>query len=205
VLERVLALDISTKTGFCLVEISGKEFSLVEHGQIKKTSEPSGDYPGNYVDWAYQCFGAILELIERLCPNCLVIEETAANSRSAYSQKILEFIHFLVAKFIRDTKIKCRYYQTGVWRTLVNSRASKEEKKHNLKVAAYKKKNNTKIAYGDDNKRIGKLTRKHVSIRRANENFGRFLKEPLRKKDEDAAESLLLSAAYIVEKTGVSL
>jgi hypothetical protein len=43
---------------------------------------------------------------------------------------------------------------------------------------------------------MGKITRKHVNIRRANEVFGAFLKTPLRKKDEDTADSLLLGYCY---------
>jgi hypothetical protein len=33
-------------------------------------------------------------------------------------------------------------------------------------------------------------------VRRANEIFGKFLKEPLRKKDEDTADSLLLGYCW---------
>jgi lipopolysaccharide export system protein LptC len=73
---------------------------------------------------------------------------------------------------------------------------SKEESKHNKVVKAYKGKHKTKIAYDESGKRIGRLTRKHINVRRANEVFGEFLTEPLRMKDEDAADSLMLGYCY---------
>lgn len=57
--ERVLALDISTKTGWAFYLSSDVDFSLEEYGQIPKSSEPLEPYPGSYVTWAYQVFAAI--------------------------------------------------------------------------------------------------------------------------------------------------
>ena len=155
-----------------------------------------GQYPVNYVVWAYTCFAQIEELIDRFAPDVLVIEETVAGSKAVYTQKILEWIHFLVAKYIKETNIKAIYLLTGAWRSEVGAKMTKEESKHNKKVKAYKEENGTSIAYDDKGKRIGKLSKKHINIRRANEVFGKFLKTPLRKKDEDTADSLLLGYCY---------
>ena len=193
--ERILALDISTKTGWALL-VSGDLMYLEAYGKIPAISEPIGTYPVNFVDWAYLCFGKIVELIDTLTPDVLVIEETCAGSKGVYSQKILEFIHFLVAKLIKETNIKAVYLLTGAWRTEVGAKMTKEESKHNKAVKEYKEKHNTKIARGTDGKRIGKLTKKHINIRRANEVFGSFLPKPLRKKDEDTADSLMLGYCY---------
>jgi hypothetical protein len=74
---------------------------------------------------------------------------------------------------------------------------TKEESKHNKKVTAYKAAHgDTKVAYDENGKRIGRLGKKHINVRRANEVFGKFLKTPLRKKDEDTADSLLLGYCY---------
>jgi len=74
---------------------------------------------------------------------------------------------------------------------------TKEESKHNKKVKLYKETHgDTKVAYDEKGKRIGKLGKKHINVRRANEVFGKFLKTPLRKKDEDIADSLLLGCCY---------
>lgn len=194
--ERVLALDVSTKTGWALLVSNKDSFYLDAYGKIKQISMPDGPYPDSFVDWAYLCFNEILELIDELHPDVLVIEETAGGSKSSHSQKILEFIHFLLAKFIKDSKIKSVYLMTEQWRRETGCKMTKEESKHNKEVKKYKEKTGSKIAYNTEGKRVGRLTRKHINIRRANEVFGKFLPEPLRKKDEDLADALLLGFAY---------
>lgn len=194
--ERVLSLDMSTKTGFALLISKSAGIELEEYGQIPQIHMPEGQYPESFVDWAYAVFAKIFEIIDRLKPDVLVVEETVAGSKSVYSQKILEWIHFLLAKFIKESKIRAVYLLTGAWRSEVGAKMTKEESKHNKEVKKYKEKNDTNVAYDITGKRIGKLTKKHINIRRANEIFGKFLKEPLRKKDEDAADSLLLGYTY---------
>jgi hypothetical protein len=193
--ERVLSLDISTKTGHCLL-ISGSDLFLESHGQLAPIHMPDGLYPGSFIDWAYLVYKEILEVIDSTYPDVLVIEETSSGSKSVYSQKILEYIHFLVASFIKETGIKAVYIMSEQWRRETGCKMSKAESKHNKDVRDYKKNNKTKIAYNAEGKRIGILTRKHVNIRRANEVFGHFFKEPLRKKDEDLADSCLLGLSY---------
>jgi len=193
--ERVLSLDISTKTGWSLL-ISGDELTLEEYGQIPQIHTPEGAYPDSFVQWAYECYSNIVDIIDQTAPDVLVIEETAAGSKAIYTQKILEWIHFLVAKLIKETKIKAIYIMTEQWRRETGCKMSKEESKHNKNVKAYKEKNNTKLAYDESGKRIGKLTRKHINIRRANEVFGKYFDKPLKKKDEDTADSLLLGYCY---------
>ena len=198
--ERVLSLDMSTKTGWALL-VSGKDLVLEDCGQIPQIHQPEGQYPDNFVEWAYTIYEKIVELIEKHAPDVLVIEETAAGSKAIYTQKILEWIHFLVAKFIKETKIKVTYFMTEQWRRETGCKMTKEESKHNKAVKKYKEvNNNTKIAYDVSGKRIGKKTRKHINIRRANEVFGEFFPEPLRKKDEDLCDALLLGYAYYLRR-----
>ena len=194
---------MSSKTGYALLVSSGDGYSLEEYGMIPKSSEPPGAYPGNYVDWAYQIFGKISELIDRMAPDVLVIEETCAGSKNVYSQKILEFCHFLLAKMIRDRNLEACYMLTGQWRFETGCSMTKEESKRNKEVREYKKaiekKTGAKPTAAYDivtGKRIGKIGKKHVNVRRANEIFGKFLKEPLRQKNEDEADSLLLAYTY---------
>lgn len=201
--ERVLALDISTKTGWASM-VSGPTGILLEaYGTIPQIHTPEGLYPASFVEWAYKCFGEVEKLIDQFAPDVLVIEETVAGSKGVYTQKILEFIHFLLAKFIKESSIKAIYLLTGEWRSQVGCKMTKEESKHNKAVKKYKEEKQAKIAYNESGKRIGKLTKKHINIRRANEVFGQFLKEPLRKKDEDTADSLLLGYCYHLRRTKV--
>jgi hypothetical protein len=194
--ERILALDMSSKTGWASMISTQNGIVLEEYGTALQIHEPEGKYPTNYVEWAFACFGQIEALIDRFAPDVLVIEETVAGSKGVYTQKILEWIHFLVAKFIKETNIKAIYLLTGTWRSEVGCKMTKEESKHNKKVSKYKEEHDTSIAYDENGKRIGKLTKKHINIRRANEVFGKFLKKPLIKKDEDTADSLLLGYCY---------
>lgn len=195
--ERVLALDMSTKTGWASMVSSENGIVLEEYGTLPQIHEPAGQYPVNYVEWAYAVTAQIFELIDRFAPETLVIEETVAGSKGVYTQKILEWIHFLVAKFIKETSIRAIYLLTGTWRSEVGCKMTKEESKHNKKVTKYKEDHgDTKVAYDEGGKRIGKLTKKHINVRRANEVFGKFLKVPLKKKDEDTADSLLLGYCY---------
>lgn len=205
---RILSLDMSTKTGWALIVSKQEGVELENYGQITGISEPEGQYPANYVDWAYTCFGKIVEIIDNEAPDMLVIEETVAGSKSVYSQKILEFIHFLVAKMIRDTGIKVRYFLTGEWRSLVGCLMTTAERLQNKKVRAHNQAEAiansgaiTKRARDKDGKVIGKISKKHVNIRRANEIFGTYLDRPLVKKDEDSADALLLAYAYHVVRT----
>jgi Holliday junction resolvasome RuvABC endonuclease subunit len=194
--ERILALDMSTKTGWASMVSTKDGIVLEAYGTSPQIHEIEGKYPINFVEWAYAVFNQIAELIDRFAPDVLVIEETVAGSKAVYTQKILEWIHFLVAKFIKETNIRAIYLLTGTWRSEVGCKMTKEESKHNKAVKASKEASGTSIARNADGKRIGKLTKKHINIRRANEVFGEYLKTPLRKKDEDTADSLLLGYCY---------
>jgi hypothetical protein len=200
--ERILSLDMSTKTGWASMVSKELEIELEEYGTLPQIHEPTGQYPVNYVDWAYAVTAQIFELIDRFAPDVLVIEETVAGSKAVYTQKILEWIHFLVAKFIKETNIKAIYLLTGSWRSEVGCKMTKAESKHNKKVNSYKAAHgNTTVAYDESGKRIGKLTKKHINVRRANEVFGKYLTKPLKKKDEDTADSLLLGYCYHLRRT----
>lgn len=198
--ERILALDVSSKTGWAFY-LMDKNYTLVSYGQVPKFSEPEEPYPGSYITWAYQNFGKILDLIEELAPDVLVIEETSGGSKSGMSQKILEFTHFLIGRFIKDTGIKSVYYQTESWRRIVGCKMNDEEKARNKEIKLMKKANpDIKVVKNKNGKRIGKIGRKHVNVRRANELLGEFFSEPLILANEDIADACLLGMAYHMSK-----
>lgn len=194
--ERVLSLDISSKTGWASATISDYGIKLEDYGTILQTHSPDGEYPSNYVIWAHTIFDGISSLIKLYKPDVLIIEETSKGSKNAMSQKILEWTHFLLAKHIKDNNIKSVYIMTEAWRREIGCKMSDKEKLKNKEVRTYKKKNKSKLAYDINGKRIGIVGRKHINVRRANEIFGDQLREPLRKKDEDTADSLGLLASY---------
>lgn len=200
--ERVLALDVSTKTGWAYGISSESGIKLEDYETIPKIHQPEGNYPSNYIIWAYSCFEQISALIIRFKPEVLVIEETSKGSKNAMSQKILEFIHFLLAKYIKDDDITSVYVMTEQWRREIGCKMNDEEKLKNKQVRDYKKAyqeehgEKTTVAYDINGKRIGLVGRKHVNVRRINEIFEGQLKSALKLKDEDTADSLGLLACY---------
>jgi Holliday junction resolvasome RuvABC endonuclease subunit len=194
--ERVLSLDLSTKTGYALLISSKKGMILEAYGQIKKIECPEEEpYPGSYVTWAYKCYNEVERLIEDHQPDILVIEEVT-KSKNPFSQKILDYLHFLVAKYIQETGIRNIFFQTGDWRKEVGSYMNDTERKRNKEVREYKKKNKTNLAYDINGKRIGMIGKKHVTIRLINDVFKDQLKTPLKRKDEDSADGISLAYAY---------
>lgn len=193
----ILSLDISTKTGWSVADIKDGQYFLMCAGTLQKREIPHDEYPKNYLDWAIDCASDIEELINSHKPDILVIEETSKGSKNNFSQKILEFIHCFMAMYITKHKFPTHYYRTEEWRRICDCTMTKEEKKHNAKRSRKKtklKKNNenTSIIKDKDGKRLGKITKKHVNIRRANELFNLELKL----KDEDRADAILLGYAY---------
>ena len=200
--ERILSLDVSSKTGWSLQISSDDGLGLEAYGLIPKMSEPKGVYPSNYLVWAYSLFLGIVDLVNEHAPTVLVVEETASGSKNNYDQKILEWTHFLLARLIFETQIKSHYFMTEEWRRVVGcNKMSTADKLRNKEVRNYKKKHvGIKLARNSDGKVIGLIGRKHLNVRKANELYGKFLKEPLIQKDEDIADALLLAGAYHLKR-----
>lgn len=200
--ERILALDVSTKTGWASVVSSDSGMKLEDYGILTQIHEPDGKYPSNYVIWAHENFKGIKELVDKFGPDVLVIEETSKGSKNAMSQKILEWSHFLLAKYIKDGNIRSVYIMTEQWRREIGCKMNDSEKAKNKQVRDYKKdfenKNGkeTTVAYDINGKRIGLTGKKHVNVRRANEIFGSQLKKPIILQEEDLADGLGLAACY---------
>lgn len=201
--SRVLALDMSTKTGWAVVDIYSDKFELIDAGTLPKEAEPSREeypYPVNYLIWSGICMKHIVDLYRKYQPDEFVIEETAKGSKNNMSQKIVEFIHYELAEaFTVDGWFGDKprtYFLTEEWRRICGCKMNDAEKKQNAEVRKYKKKHKTKIAYNKEGKRIGLIGKKHVNVRRANEVYGL----ELILKDEDRADALLLAHALYLEK-----
>lgn len=201
---KILSLDISSKTGFSLLWVNPEEpngFKLLESGTLAKTSQPSGPYPKSMLDWAANSAALIIDKFKSCNPDVVVIEETSKGSKNAMSQKVLEYTHFIVATYLIEQKLQdLQYLLTGEWRVLTGCAMTKEEKKRN-KAVKKQHDQGIKVAKNAEGKRIGKITKKHVNIRRANEIFSLNLI----KKDEDQADALLLGVAYLKKKYGIDI
>lgn len=197
--SRILALDMSTKTGWAVLDVEDNHFKLIDCGTLPKESEPdSPPYPENYLDWSGKCIGYIEKIFQQFKPDEIVVEETAKGSKNNMSQKIVEFVHYELAMQFTTGMMKGiprTYYLTEEWRRIVGCKMNDEEKKQNAEVRKQKKKK-IKVAKDDDGKRIGIVGKKHVNVRRANEVYGL----DLLLKDEDRADALLLAYALFLEK-----
>jgi len=194
-MTNLLALDVSTKTGWALFE-DGKPKSW---GTLfpDKTVKDFGTYPINFVKLAqYLAARLMAEVIIPILNQAsntieVVIEETNA-SKQNYSQKLLEYLHFCIVDTLNRYGISHKYIRTGEWRKFTDSKMSKEEKSLNAKIARIKRQTGKKLAK-IDGKVVGKKGRKHVALRRTEELLG----IELMRKDEDAADALLLGLGYI--------
>jgi Holliday junction resolvasome RuvABC endonuclease subunit len=193
---KILSLDMSTKTGWSLAETGyGTYYNLIDGGTLTKRNLPELDYPKDYLEWAHLCVKDIFKLMDTHTPDEIVIEETSKGSKNNMSQKILEFIHFLVATEIVKRNIKTTYYRTEEWRRICGCILTADEKKRN-KVVRQSHKQGNKNVKDPKGKRIGKVGKKHVNVRRANELFDLNLQL----KDEDRADAILMGYAHFLNK-----
>lgn len=130
---RVLAFDLSTKTGWALFEHD----KLLCYGQLNAKvvgDMTSPNYPKNYIDMATKMAFEVKGKITSSNPNYIVTEETN-KGKNRYSQKQLEFIHFAV----NHVNGKISYIDTSDWRTTLGITLDKEQRKDNRTVIAARK------------------------------------------------------------------
>ncbi len=198
---RILSLDISSSTGWALLDTELGPSSL-EHGNIvlPKRARDYAEHPWGYYAAALDLARLLMLRISSFRPNLdvVVVEETNG-ARNRFTQKFLEYCHFaFLHAFMGEYEgegLKLVYLNTSEWRKVTDTRLSKEEKNQNAKLSRHKRKaksNGAKL----DKKALGiagKITIKHVAIRRVKELYGIDL---LCKQDDDA-DAILLVHAYI--------
>jgi len=195
----ILALDISSRcTGWAVYD--GISQTLTDYGAISNYSKCNQKYPFNYLERAEYMAKSILQLIVKIRPSTLIIEETN-QSKSRYTQKLLEFVHCLSLYKINVVFSGSVYYvNTSTWRNKLNVELTKSSKDNNKKLS--KLKQQSKVNGRIDRKRLiqlkkqagikGKVTKKHVAIDMVNQQF----KLNLKQKDNDIAEAILLGLAF---------
>jgi hypothetical protein len=202
---KFIVLDISSKTGWAHFDSTPEGLVLLGRGQLEQMPLPKGSalyYPKNYLAWSTMVAAAILENVLIKDYEHVVIEETAKGSKDAHAQKILEWIHKDVAEFLVERIDKghlkgVHYLQTGEWRQTAGCQMTKEEKKRNAKVTKARKAAEAKgekvvlVEVEPGKKKVGKVSKKHVALRRVQEIFG----IELAMKQNDEADALLIGYA----------
>lgn len=172
-LTKIIGLDISTKTGFAVVE-DGK---LLSYGLLKIPSTQNKRLPDiEMYERASKAVSSIAKTISESSADLIFAEQTNAGKFRS-SQKQLEFIHCLLIQTLVSTdKIDNLYYvDTSRWRSELNVRLSKDQRKHNKAVKEKTAK--------------GKITPKHLAVMWANNMFNLNLKI----KDNDIADAIALA------------
>jgi hypothetical protein len=192
---RILALDLSTKTGWALFE----EALLIESGNIPQekiadfnvNADPNFSplYPWNMIDGAWRLRDRVMDLVQLKEPERVVIENTV-KGRNRHTQRILEWIHLAVLLRLQEefprSANAIAYMDPSEWRKILDMRLSKDQKKNNRDVSAGKKR--------------GRIGKKHLSVAMVNEKFGKKLKL----KDNDEADAILLGLAFVVKSGSCS-
>ncbi len=180
---KVLALDISTKTGWSYFE-SADSFPLygtlhvkVEDFNVNDHPELSPKYPFNIVIAADEMARQILDLYIKFLPDIVIIENTV-KGRNRHTQRILEFLHKAVLDRFKDMRMKLKYIDPSRWRSVLEIRLSNDDKINNKLV--------------NQGKKRGKITKKHLSVRAVNSLYNLKLKL----KDNDIADSICLGRAF---------
>jgi Holliday junction resolvasome RuvABC endonuclease subunit len=201
---RVLALDVSSKTGYSLFEIADNVPVLTKYGVLQKTDLPKDvPYPEDYLQWAANTWREVESLIARFKPHQIAIEETAIKTTgsNAYSQKFLDWCHYHLATLLAEAvpPYAYTYYKTDEWRAIIGcNRMTDEDKRHNKLYRDLKKsKKGGLIKHPTTGKVISLVNKKALNIRKVNEVFGLSLI----KKDEDIADAIGLGYAHCLRLT----
>jgi hypothetical protein len=211
---RILSLDLSTHTGWCVIEEDGSipNYGLINikvkdyKAEIKTWKDYPPSYPINFINAADEMAMKVMELYHKFKPDYVVYEEINI-ARQRLSNKLLDFIHYAVIKallpFLHPSALtsKC-------WRDLTGCYATKEDKKLNSKISKLKSKrkkdlveanvgeqlliNESKKAIKIDGKVVGRVTKKHMSVRLVNELLGTSFKL----NDNDITDAILLGMAF---------
>lgn len=181
---RVLALDLSTSTGWALFE----DGELIAHGRLPQVHvvdfnvnahpNKSPAYPGNMMDAARRLAALVAEQLDMLSPDRVVVENTV-KGRNRHTQRILEWIHYTVIQELLARHVPFTYLDPSEWRKTLDIRLTADDKANNKDVKAGKKR--------------GKVGKKHLAIRYCNEKYGLALKV----KDDDIADAIALADAYL--------
>lgn len=191
----ILAIDLATKIGVAVLE-DGK----LLHASTcfnDKTVEDFGKYPDNYIKFCRYTIKKFVSYIHNLGYKFeqfdnIILEETTT-SRSNYSQKKLEFLHyeFLLTFNLHTAKIV--YIRSEVWKRITDAKMSKEEKANNAKIYRLKQKTGKRVIRKDEKgNAVRKITRHDSYIRRCNDIFA----TSFGRKEEDAAAASLLGLSF---------
>lgn len=190
--KTILSLDVSTKTGFAVLKYDGSiklEKSSTIYYDIDKINLDKFDHEelNKFIERVVYFTNKVQELIKEHNPDIIVIEQTVLG-RQRYVQRLLEWIHYgILEGAILKANLPFIYLDPSEWRSILELKMSKDDKTHNKNIKKLGKR--------------GKLTKKHLSVRMANDMFPHL---NLKIKDNDQSDAILLGVAYLKREYNVS-
>lgn len=193
-MDLVFGLDLSYHAGWCVFDTQEK---LIASGTINlpgKVGDDYGPFPWNYLNATTAQINQVYDLICRYNPKAVVIE-AVNKGKNRWSQLGLDFLHLELLQRLKLDGLKVVYLDSSAWRRTMDIKMSPTDKKNNAKVSKAKRGGKSKKELGVK----GKVTKKHLAINAVNQMIreGKLPLEPLKLKDNDEAESLLLCLAYL--------
>lgn len=206
---RYLALDVSTKTGYAVIETTEAPGELprprlIETGVLRlpKKINEYGTYPFSYVDAAAAMVVMLGAKLASVAPDVLVVEETNLG-RQRYTQKGLEFLHHALLVELARRRQAVVYLSTSKWRSALGLRLAPDDKKNNKLLRKARDLVLAPGGVGLDLKALaaakkamgvkGKVSPKHLAVRYANSVFGLDLKM----KQNDEADAICLIMGFL--------
>ena len=180
---KILGLDMSTKTGYAILN----DGSIDAVGLLTRSSKSINEKAQVFIeDFSFlsdanDIATQVVDLIKLNAVDYIYIEQTN-KGRNRTSQKQLEFIHCRTLELIKGLGLAkiVRYVDTSAWRRALKVKLTKDDSAHNKLV---KKK-----------KARGKITTKHLAVRWANSTYNLNLLL----KDNDIADAIAV-ATYGLE------
>jgi hypothetical protein len=199
---KLLSFDVSTKTGFAVINETQGKVDLVERGLLKLPQKVSeyGSYPWSYLEAAQAMASMLMEKVYVVEADVLVIEETNLG-RQRYTQKVLEFLHLALLLEINrmSNRPEVYYLSTSKWRSALGLSFNTADKRNNKLLRKAKDRAElvgTAAKLAEEKKALGvkgKVTPKHLAVRYVNDKFGLALKI----KDNDQADAICLIMGFL--------
>lgn len=206
-MERILALDLSSRTGWAFYENRVlKEWGILEaDGSVLKAMDPNVKYPWSLMAAVLGMKEKVRRLVEKYGPDIVLIEETNI-AKARYSQKFLEWLHFNVVAYLHVMGTQCGwpksenviYISTMDWRKTLDIKMTKADSKQNRKVNEIK--NDTALSKELKAKLMkqlgvrGKINKKHLSCRYVEDTYKMKLKVST---ENDIADAICIGDAFI--------
>lgn len=191
-----MALDLSTKTGYAVLDQEDGQTRLVAYGLERTSTDPwkaTSPYPLWCLRLAQHHAQNIRRLYLKYKPDVVVIEHIEKKGHDSAAQLTLNFIHYAVLEALVSEGVMPRYIMPHGWRIALDQRLTKEQRAANAVLSRAKRSGRVKEVKKKTGIR-GKVTKKHVTVQWVNDTFGTDFKI----KDNDVTDAISCGCAALI-------